>query len=427
MEDGIIPQHIVVIGGGFGGLEFIKKLKNNPHFQITLIDKHNYHTFQPLLYQVASGGLGSDAIAYPYRKIFRKYRNFSFRMAVVKHIDEANNLIETTIGPIKYDTLVIGTGSTTNFYGMQSLAQWAMELKSIPNALDLRSDILQDFEKAIYTSNEKARAALLNFTVVGGGPTGVETAGALAEFKRHVLPHDYSELPENLMKVNLIEAGPRLLGTMSEKASEKTRAYLEQLGVNVMVNTAVKDYNGTILTLGDGSQMETQTVLWSAGVKGCLIDGLTDEQIFRKSRYLVDEYNLVNNTHNIYAIGDTAAIITAATPAGHPMIAQVAIQQGANLAQNLKAKKSGKALKPFRYKDLGSMATIGRNKAVVDLPFIKFQGTIAWFVWMFVHLMTLVSFRNRVIVFVNWMWNYFTYERSIRLIIRTFQHQKETE
>lgn len=421
------PTHIVVVGGGFGGIQFIKKLKNNPAFHITLIDKHNYHTFQPLLYQVASGGLGSDAIAYPYRKIFRRFNNFSFRMAEVQSISAESNTIQTSIGPLQYDILLLGTGSETNFYGMKSLAQWAMELKSIPNALDLRSDILQEFEEAINTVDDNRRAALLNFVIVGGGPTGVETAGSLAEFKRHVLPYDYPEIRENLMQVNLIEASGKLLGAMSEVASEKTKVYLEKLGVNVMLNTSVKDYDGNILTLGDGKQMQTNTVLWSAGVKGNVIGGLREESLLKGSRYLVDEYNLVKGYQNIYAIGDAAAMVAADKPNGHPMLAQVAIQQGENLAHNLKAQKSGKALKPFRYNDLGSMATIGRNKAVVDLPFIKFQGTLAWFVWMFVHLMTLVSFRNRVIVFVNWLWNYFTYERSIRLIIRTFQRDKKEE
>lgn len=418
------PKHIVVVGGGFGGIQFIKKLKNNPSFQITLIDKHNYHTFQPLLYQVASGGLGSDAIAYPYRKIFRRHKNLTFRMAEVQRIEPETNTLQTTVGPIKYDILVIGTGSETNFYGMPNLAKWCMELKSIPQALDLRSDILQEFEEAINAVDAAQRSSLLNFVVVGGGPTGIETAGALAEFKRHVLPHDYPELKADIMQVNLIEAGPRLLPAMSEIASAKSKSYLEQLGVNVMLNTAVKDFDGQALTLGDGKVMPTHTVLWSAGVKGCLIDGLKEESIFKKSRYSVDETNRVNGYDNIYAIGDAAALTGSATPNGHPMVAQVAIQQGLNLAKNFIAQTKGKLQKPFKYNDLGSMATVGRNKAVVDLPFIKFQGRIAWFVWMFIHLMTLVSFRNRVIVFVNWLWNYITYERSIRLIIRPFAHKE---
>jgi NADH dehydrogenase len=420
METDSYPKRLVLIGGGFGNIQLIKKLKNYSSFNITLIDKHNYHTFQPLLYQVASGGLGSDAIAYPYRKIFRNYKNFTFRLAEVVEIDAENNTVKTNIGPIEYDELVIGTGSETNFYGMESMAKWAMELKSIPQALDLRSGILQEFEQAINSVNDNERKALLNFVVVGAGPTGVETAGALAEFKKHVLPYDYPELDRSLMHVHLVEAGPRLLPAMSEEASAKTKEYLEDLGVKVWANTAVKNYDGKLLTFGDGVIMETRTVLWSAGVKGSLINGLKEESLLRKSRVLVDDFNLVKGYKNIYAIGDVAAMPGEKNPNGHPMVAQVAIQQGERLGKNMIARMLGHKQKAFAYNDLGSMATIGRNRAVVDLPFIKFQGRIAWLVWMFIHLMTLVSFRNRLIVFVNWMWNYFTYERSIRLIIRPF-------
>lgn len=420
METDSYPKRLVVIGGGFGNIQLIKRLKNYSSFQITLIDKHNYHTFQPLLYQVASGGLGSDAVAYPYRKIFRNYKNFSFRLAEVQEIDAEKNMLLTNIGPIGYDELVIGTGSETNFYGMENMAKWAMELKSIPQALDLRSNILQEFEEAINTVNLGERKAYLNFVVVGAGPTGVETAGALAEFKKHVLPFDYPELDHNLMQVHLVEAGPRLMPAMSEIASTKTKEYLEELGVKVWLNTAVKNFDGKAITFGDGTALETRTVLWSAGVKGSLISGIKEEAILRKSRYLVDENNKVKGYDNIYAIGDVAAMVTDKTPNGHPGVAQVAIQQGDRLGKNMIARMLGRMQKPFQYNDLGSMATIGRNRAVVDLPFIKFQGRIAWLAWMFIHLMTLVSFRNRVIVFVNWMWNYFTYERSIRLIIRPF-------
>jgi NADH dehydrogenase len=420
METDSYPKRLVLIGGGFGNIQLIKRLKNYSSFQITLIDKHNYHTFQPLLYQVASGGLGSDAVAYPYRKIFRNYKNFSFRLAEVQEIDTERNMLNTNIGPIGYDELVIGTGSETNFYGMENMAKWAMELKSIPQALDLRSNILQEFEEAINTVNLGERKAYLNFVVVGAGPTGVETAGALAEFKKHVLPFDYPELDHNLMQVHLVEAGQRLMPAMSEIASAKTKEYLEELGVKVWLNTAVKDFDGKAITFGDGTALETRTVLWSAGVKGSLISGIKEEAILRKSRYLVNEHNLVKGYDNIYAIGDVAAMVTDKTPNGHPSVAQVAIQQGDRLGKNMTARMQGRKQKPFQYNDLGSMATIGRNRAVVDLPFIKFQGRIAWLAWMFIHLMTLVSFRNRVIVFVNWMWNYFTYERSIRLIIRPF-------
>ncbi len=423
MDTDKIQKHIVVVGGGFGGIRLIKDLKNSADYRLTLIDKHNYHTFQPLLYQVASGGLGADAIAYPYRKIFAGYRNFQFRMANVLQIDTANNCLHTSIGDISYDILVIGTGSCTNFYGQTNLAKWCMELKTIPQALDLRSDILQEFERAITQANPAQQRDLLNFVIVGGGPTGVETAGALAEFKKHVLPTDYPELDVDIMQVHLIESGDKVLGVMSDGAAAKTKTYLEQLGVRVHINTKVKDFDGQTVTLEGGETIRTHTVLWSAGVKGSLVDGLQSDSISRGSRVIVDEHNVVKGYTNVFAIGDMAAMITENLPGGHPMVAQVAIQQAANLAANFKKDVKQKTRVAFKYKDLGSMATIGRHRAVVDLPWFSFQGRIAWFVWMFVHLMTLVSFRNRVVVFTNWLWNYFSYDRAIRLIIRPFSEK----
>lgn len=416
-DDSNKPQRIVIVGGGFGGIQLVKSLKNYPEFSVTLIDKNNYHTFQPLLYQVASGGLGSDAIAYPFRKIFRGYRNFKFVMATVEKINHEENTINTSIGIIPYDVLVIATGSETNFYGQVNLVKWCMELKTIPQALDLRSDILEEFERAINTTQPAERTKLLNFVIVGGGPTGIETAGALAEFKKHILPHDYPELPPETMQVNLIEAAPRLLGGMSTEASAKAKEYLEDMGVKVLVNAAVKDYDGQTLTLQNGVTFATTTVLWSAGVKGSLIEGLAPTAIHKNSRYLINPNGTVKGYTNVYALGDTAALLSEEYPNGHPMVAQVAIQMAKNIAHNLKYKTN----KAFTYSDLGSMATVGRHRAVVDLPFLKFQGRIAWFVWMFIHLMILVSFRNRVIVFVNWLWNYISYERSIRLIVRPFK------
>lgn len=420
METEKKATHVVVVGGGFGGIRLIKGLKNSPDFRVTLIDKHNYHTFQPLLYQVASGGLGSDAIAYPLRKIFKGYRNFQFRMAEVNAIDAPNNILQTSIGPIRYDILVVATGSQTNFYGQQNLSKWCMELKTIPQALDFRSDILQEFERAIIATNPAQRQDILNFVIVGGGPTGVEMAGALAEFKKHVIPADYPELPMDTMQVHLIESGDKILGVMSEGASTKTKLYLENLGVNVHLNTKVQDYDGDTVTFDNGTTIKTKTVLWSAGVKGALISGLTPESTLRNSRFITDKQNLVRGYTNIYALGDVAAMIDDSLPGGHPMVAQVAIQQGALLASNLKAVLKGRPQKDFSYTDLGSMATIGRHRAVADLPFVKIQGRLAWFAWMFIHLMALVSFRNRVIVFTNWLWNYFSYDRAIRLIVRPF-------
>lgn len=419
-------KRIVVVGGGFGGIRLIKGLKNVPDYQVTLLDKHNYHTFQPLLYQVASGGLGADAIAYPYRKIFAGYRNFQFRLANVERVEPETNTLHTSIGALTYDILVIGTGSRTNFYGQNNLAKWCMELKTIPQALDLRSDILQEFERALTQRDPEEQRNLLNFVIVGGGPTGVETAGALAEFKRHVIPQDYPELDPDMMQVHLVESGDKVLGVMSDGAANKTKDYLEELGVRIHLMTKVKDFDGETLFFENGETIRTRTVLWSAGVRGALIAGLASDSILRGSRVLTDANNLVKGYNNIYAIGDMSAMPTDAQPNGHPMVAQVAIQQAANLANNLKNDIKGRQRIDFKYKDLGSMATIGRHRAVVDLPWVSFQGRIAWFVWMFVHLMTLVSFRNRVIVFTNWLWNYVSYDRAIRLIIRPFS-EKTTE
>ena len=412
--------HVVVIGGGFGGLELIKKLKNKP-FKVTLIDKHNYHTFQPLLYQVASGGLGSDAIAYPFRKVIGPYPNIAFRMGEVTKVDTSNKCVQTNIGTISYDYLVIATGSTTNFFGNEDLANYSMELKSIPGALDLRSELLQEFEKAIITQKEEEQRRILNFIVVGGGPTGVETAGALAEIRNKVLPSDYTEIDPSKMRIHLIEASPRLLATMSEVASAKALKFLRQLGVEVAVDTAVKSYDGHKVVLSTGEEMTTDTVIWAAGVKGATLEGIPETTITKGNRYKVNQYNQLEGFENIFALGDIAYMETAQYPKSHPMVAPVAIQQASLLAQNLDKLTKEQPLASFHYTDKGSMATIGRNKAVVDIGKIRFQGYFAWLVWMFVHLMSLVGFRNRLVVFVNWAWNYVTYDKAIRLIIRPFK------
>lgn len=417
--------HIVLVGGGFGGLEFIKKLKGKP-FQVTVIDKNNYHTFQPLLYQVAAGGLGADAIAYPHRKVIGPYPNVSFRMANVHSVNTISKTLKTDIGEISYDLLVMATGSTTNFFGNKDLQSRCMELKSIPNALDLRSDILQEFEKALVTKDQEKIKGHLNFVIVGGGPTGVEMAGALAEFKSHVLPHDYKELDRSMMSVSLIEASPKLLASMSEQASKAAYDFLSALGVNIQLNTSVKTYDGVNIVLSTGEIIKSETVVWAAGVKGAGIEGFSAEILTPNGRLKVDHFNKVTGLDSVYAIGDIAAMIDEKNPKGHPMVAPVAIQQASNLAKNLLAEKNGSAKKEFVYNDKGSMATVGRHKAVVDIGKIKFQGWFAWFVWMFVHLMSLVGFRNRIIVLVSWMWNYLTYDRALRLIIRPFSFEKKS-
>lgn len=416
---------VVIIGGGFAGLR-LAKLLSKKKYKVFLLDKNNYHTFQPLLYQVATGGLGSDAIAYPFRKVIGPLPNVAFRMAEVGRIDAANNKVVTNIGDFEYDYLVVATGATTNFFNNNSIEHWSMPLKSIPESLDVRSELLQEFEKAMAATSITDKQRILNFVIVGAGPTGVELSGAMAEIKTNVLPNDYSELDPNLMTIHLIEAGPRVLSAMSEKSSEAAAKFLRNMGVHVLVNTAVQEYDGQTLKLSNGTTMNTETVIWSAGVKGKLIDGLNDTSVER-GRYKVDAYNKINGYQNIFAIGDNALMITADTPKGHPMMAPVAMQQAALLADNLVNMSKNKPLKPFKYFDKGSMATIGRNKAVVDLPFFKFKGWFAWYVWMFVHLIMLIGFRNRFVVLLNWVWSYFSYQRAIRLIIRPFKKEPPVE
>ena len=411
---------IVIIGGGFAGLALVKKLNNKP-YRVILLDKYNYHTFQPLLYQIASAGLSADSIAFPFRRKIGKYPNIIFRMAEAKKVDTTKQCVETSVGSFHYDYLVIATGSTSNYFGNANFQKYGLPLKSIPEALDLRSDILQEFEKAIVSETVEAQQQSLNFVIVGGGPTGVELAGALAEIRKNVMPSDYRELNKNRMTVQLIEGGPRLLGTMSEKASALAEKYLDKLGVKILLKVMVKDYDGQNLILSNGDKIQTENIIWTAGVKGAVLDGINPEVIVKGNRYTVNAFNQVNGYENIFAVGDIAFMTADEKyPKGHPGVAQPAMQQAKNLAKNFIHLHKKEKLSPFRYHDKGSMATIGRHKAVVDLPFISFGGYLAWYIWMFIHLMALVGFRNRFMVFINWMWNYFTYDRAIRLIIRPF-------
>jgi len=417
-------KKIVIIGGGFGGIELAKKLKNK-NVDVVILDKHNYHTFQPLLYQVATGGLEADSIAFPIRKIFKGQKNLKFRVTEVKKVIPEVNRLETTIGDIDYDYLVIATGSTSNYFGQTEISQNAMPMKSIPEALNLRSLILQNLEAAIIANDPEREDQLLNFVVVGGGPTGVETAGAIGELKKHVLKNDYPELDLDKVNIYLIEGSPELLGAMSVPAQEKSKQFLEELGVTVYTEARVQGYDGQTLSLVDGRKIASATVIWSAGVKGVVLEGLNTEIVVRGNRLKVNEINLVDSYQNIFAIGDVAAMITEETPNGHPGVAPAAIQQGKLLATNIINLIENKATTPFKYFDKGAMATVGRNRAVVDINKIRFQGIFAWFTWMFVHLMTLVGFRNKLVVFVNWVWSYFSYDRGTRLIIRPFKPYKE--
>lgn len=416
--------HIVIIGAGFGGLSMIKKLKNEP-VDVTVFDKNNYHLFQPLLYQVASGGLSPDAIAYPVRKITGNTNNVSFRMAEVKEVITLENKIKTTVGDYNYDYLVIATGAETNFFGNKQLQQHCKQLKSINTALDIRSNILEEFEKGVTQNTDEDLKRILNFVVVGGGPTGVELAGALAEMKRNVISADYGkDLNKDKMMVHLVESGPEVLGSFSDSLSNKALQSLKELEVKVWLNTRVENYDGKALQLNNGTTILTDTVIWAAGVKGKTLPGINPDCIGKGGRFQINEYMQLNGYKNIYAVGDVAIMNgDKKYPQGHPMVAPVAQQQAALLAKNILAQLNDKPSKSFSYFDKGSMATIGRHRAILEAFGIKLSGILAWIGWMALHLMILVSFRSKLIVFTNWLWNYVTYQRHIRLIIRPSQKE----
>jgi len=412
---------IVIIGGGFAGISLAKKLSKQ-EVQVVLLDKNNYHTFQPLLYQVSTGGLEPDSIAYPIRKILKDFPNFHFRLANVEEINASTKEVVTDIGTLKFDYLVVASGSETNYFGNTEIEKHSMAMKSIPQSLNLRSLILENFEDALLTSDLNERNSLMNFVIVGAGPTGVELAGALAEIKKGILPKDYPDLDTRLVQINLVQASDRILKEMSEKASSKAEDFLEKLGVNIWKNIRVTNYDGKVVTTNTDLKFETATLVWAAGVKGATIKGLNSEDFVTKgNRVLVNEFNQVKGVDCIFAIGDVACMVNEDFPRGLPMMAQPAIQQGHQLGDNLLRLIEQKPMVPFSYKDKGAMATIGRNKAVVDLKRFKFQGVFAWYVWMFVHLFFLIGFRNRMVVFINWVYNYIRFDREARLIIRPFK------
>ncbi|NMH86061.1 NAD(P)/FAD-dependent oxidoreductase [Flavivirga algicola] len=412
---------VVIIGGGFAGVALAKKLSKQD-LQVVLLDKNNYHTFQPLLYQVSTGGLEPDSIAYPIRKILKNFPNFHFRLAHVEEIDTVKNKVITNIGKLKFDYLVIASGSTTNYFGNEAIEKYSMAMKTIPQSLNLRSLILENFEDALLTSDLNERNALMNFVIVGGGPTGVELAGALAEIKKGILPKDYPDLDTRLAQIHVIQSGNCILKGMSDKASQSAEDFLEKLGVNVWKNVRVTNYDGRTVTTNTDLTFETATLIWAAGVKGETIKGLDAEKfVTRGNRLIVNEFNQVKAFDHIFAIGDVACMVNEDYPNGLPMMAQPAIQQGDQLGNNILRLIEEQPMKPFIYKDKGTMATIGRNKAVVDLRKFKFQGVFAWYIWMFVHLFFLIGFRNRMVVFVNWVYNYVRFDREARLIIRPFK------
>jgi NADH:ubiquinone reductase (H+-translocating) len=409
-------KKVVVIGGGFAGVQCVRNIDENL-FEVWLIDKLNHHQFQPLFYQVATSQIEPSSISFPLRNIFRNKKNVHVRMAVVSEIDQTQKLIKTDIGDFTFDYLIIAIGCKTNFFGNTNIEKNVFTLKSTYDAINIRNHILQTFEDII-SANQEEKQALLNLVIVGAGPTGVELAGAFAEIKQHVLPKDYRGIDFSTFQIRLIEGSANTLNNMSEEAKKASRNYLEGMGVKLFTETYVKDYDGSTLTLQNGEVIVSRTVIWAAGVIGNRIQGLPEESIVRGNRIKVDLFNRVVGSDSIFAIGDIAYMETLDYPQGHPQVANVAINQAKRLVKNLKLYESNKELVEFEYRDLGSIATIGRNKAVVDLPFIKFKGYPAWLVWMFLHLMLILSVKNKLIIFINWAWAYLTKDSSLRLILK---------
>jgi NADH dehydrogenase len=416
---------VVIVGAGFAGLKLARKLMKK-NFQVILLDKNNFHQFQPLFYQVATAGLEPSAISFPLRKIFHHSKNVIFRMAEVHHFDAGKKRLFTDIGHIDYDYLVMAMGGDTNYFGSKSIEYYAAPMKTVSEALYIRNKVISNYERAINIEKVENRKYLMNVVIVGGGPTGVELAGAMAELRNNVLPIDYPELSFANMKVVLIEGGPELLGPMSPEAKSHALKYLQDLGVEVMLNARVKDYDGQIVTLNDDVFLETQTLLWAAGIKPNSIGGLTPDHYAPNGRIYVDSHSQVVGCPGVYALGDVSLLTEEKYPKGHPQVAQVALQQAENLAKNLNAMQLGNPLNPFQYKDLGSMATVGKRRAVVDLPFLKFQGLLAWLTWLFVHLMAILGVKNRLFVFLNWSWNYLSFDPSLRLLIKP-KYVRESE
>ena len=419
-----IQKRVVIVGAGFAGLTLAKKLSSK-YFQVILIDKNNYHQFQPLLYQVATSGLEPSSISFPLRKIFQHHKNVYIRIAEVKNIIPEEKRIETSIGNVDFDYLVLAQGAETNYFNNQSLQQNSFSMKSVAEALYLRNTLLQNFEQALISNNKNEIEALLHIVIVGGGPTGVELAGAIAEMRNNILPKDYPELDFKQMNIVLIEASSRLLGGMSEQSGEKAQQYLEALGVRLQMNTSVNNYDGNSATLSNGTTLYSRCLVWAAGVKGMALNGLPASSVLPNNRIRVDAFNRIHGMANAFAIGDVAVMQGEESPKGHPQVAPVAIQQAALLAKNLKNIVSQKKLKAFYYHDQGSMATVGRNLAVVEMGRLKIKGFIAWIIWMLVHLMSIIGIKNKLLILINWIWHYITYDQSLRLIIKPSEKVKK--
>lgn len=414
---------LVILGAGFAGLQLAKKLRNTA-YDITLIDQYNYHQFQPLFYQVATARLEPSSISFPLRKIFQRSNNVHVRNTKVKEVDMAAQQVIAEDGIFPYDELVIATGCTTNFFGNKNLEQYAFPMKSTTEAITLRNRILLNFEDALNATPEEMEE-IMNIVVVGGGPTGVELSGSLAELKKNILPRDYPDMDFSKLNVYLLEGSPNTLAAMSPVSQRTSQEYLEKMGVQVWTNAVMQDYDGHTAILKDGRQIKTRNLIWAAGITGNVPAGIPKELLVRGNRIKVDEYSRVAGTENVFAIGDIAYMETKDWPNGHPQMANVAGKQATHLATNLKALKNGNKLKQFTYKLPGSMATVGKRKAVVDLPFMSFQGVIAWLFWMFLHLMLILNAKNKLIIFINWAISYFTNDTTLRLILMPTRKQVE--
>ena len=413
-------KRVVIVGGGLGGLRLAEDLYGSG-MQVVLIDKNNFHQFPPLIYQIASAGIDPSSISFPFRQIFRKRKDFYFRMAEARMVDTEKKILQTSIGKIDYDYLVLAAGATTNFFGNKNIEEWAIPMKTVPEAMGLRNALLSNFERALTCATEEERQELLNVVIVGGGATGVEIAGALSEMKRYVIPYDYPDMDSSLMHIYLIEAGDRLLAGLSQDSSKKAYDFLKSMGVDIQFGKMVTDYRDHKVIMKDGTEIPTRTFIWVSGIRANAMPGISDDHLGRGFRFKVDQFNRIPGLDDVFAIGDQCLQTTdPAYPNGHPQVAQVAIQQAKNLAKNIKRINEGhsddNSLTSFKYNNLGSMATIGRNKAVVEIGKFHSQGFIAWILWLVVHLRSILGVKNKMMVLLNWLWKYVSYNDSIRMI-----------